>query len=182
MQEKQTYKRKIVLAGGPAVGKTSLIRKYVFNEFSENYLMTIGTHLTRKKLELKNPNKDYYVELTLMIWDIMGQRGYQLTPENAFINAKGALLVCDLTRKDTLDDLKDLIERLFKITSKIPIIFMANKNDLVDQMVFGEPEIAALASQYNAPYYFSSAKTGENVETAFNIMGKMILKEQGSLD
>ena len=182
MSEKKIFKRKIVLVGGPAVGKTSLIRKFVYNEFRVDYLMTIGTHVTSKQLTYPNHNNGNSIELTLMIWDIMGQKGYHLTPTNAFINAKGAILVCDLTRKDTLDDLKELIDRLFKIASNIPLIFLANKNDLVDQVQFSVTELKEIASIFDAPHFFTSAKTGENVEKAFNIIGRLILKKQDSFN
>ena len=81
-----------------------------------------------------------------------------------------------------MEDLNGLLVNLFNITKKIPIIFLANKKDLIDQVQFSEVELKELASRYDAPYYLTSAKTGENVETAFNIIGKLVLKGQGSLD
>lgn len=179
MTESVKIKRKIVLVGNPMVGKTSLIRKFVTDQFSDDYIVTVGFKVTSKKLVYPDINKDTDIELTLMIWDIMGQKGYKLTPSTAFQGAKGALMVCDRTRPETLIDLGNMISWLLKITSEIPIIIIANKSDLTDQIKFGEPAVKDIATAFNAPYFITSAKTGENVQMAFNVMGRMILKQQG---
>ena len=178
MSEMQRIKRKIVLVGDGAVGKTSLARRFVYSQFSDNYLMTVGFKVSSKKIIYTEFDNNSGVELTLMIWDIMGQKGYSLTPQTAFLGAKGAILVCDLTRKETLLDLPTLTTSLFGTTKKIPVVFIANKKDLVDKHEFTEKGISDIATTYHAPYYVTSAKTGENVELAFKVLGEMILKEQ----
>ena len=181
MPEMMQIKRKIVLVGSPAVGKTSLVRRFVKNSFDEKYLATVGFHVSSKKVFYPATNDHTNIELTMMIWDIMGQKEYELTPRKSFEGAKAAIIVCDLTRKATLDSLDELISRLFNITTNIPVLFLANKADLVDQFQFQISDLAEYGTAYNAPYFISSAKTGENVETAFRIIGNRILKEQGEM-
>jgi len=166
--------------GYPAVGKTSLVRRFVLDEFTDKYLMTMGFKVSSKKLVYQKKDGSE-IDLTLMIWDIMGQTSYKLFPEQAFLNAKGAIMVCDLTRKHTLDILVDLTTELFNLTEDMPLIFIANKNDLTKLIKFGEKELSDIAQAFDAPYYITSAKTGENVEKAFRVIGGMVLKKQGSL-
>ena len=89
-------KRKILLLGDGAVGKTSFIRRFVVDKFSDDYITTIGTKVTKKDLRIESPSKA--VELTFMIWDVLGQKGYKNIQESAFQGSKGALLVYDVTR------------------------------------------------------------------------------------
>jgi GTPase SAR1 family protein len=69
-----TIKKKIVLLGDSAVGKTSLIRRYVFDQFEDSYIATIGTKVTRKELKIQRPH--HSVDLTFVIWDLIGREGY----------------------------------------------------------------------------------------------------------
>jgi small GTP-binding protein len=115
-----------------------------------------------------------------MIWDIMGQKEYKLIHETAYQGSKGAIIVCDMTRKETLHNLSTWVTSLFNVTQTLPMVFVANKNDLVDQKQFTKEDLKEIALPYHAPYYRSSAKTGENVEDLFKELGIMMLREQGT--
>src|SRR6267378_7040900 len=93
------FKRKILLLGDGAVGKTSLIRRFVVDKFSDDYITTIGTKVTKKDLRLELGSRT--VDLSMMIWDVMGQKGKKGIEECAFRGARGVIVVLDLTRPET---------------------------------------------------------------------------------
>ena len=124
--------KKILLIGDPAVGKTSLIRKFVLDIFDDSYLSTLGTKVTNKTMILSPQEITQKVELKLMIWDVMGQKEYKMIQESAYMGSNGAIIVGDLSRNDTLDHLGVWVSDLFNITSVIPLVFVGNKVDLVN--------------------------------------------------
>jgi small GTP-binding protein len=187
MSDKVRVKGKICLLGDLAVGKTSLIRRYVLDTFDDKYITTIGTKVTKKRLNIEIPDKQKEVDLTLLIWDIMGQYQERLPntisqfdryvpQQNYFFNAKGAIVVCDLTRKSTYKNVKVWTSSLFEITGEIPVIVVGNKVDLEDKHEIQKDEILELAKEYNAISFLTSAKTGQNVEKMFYTLGEILVK------
>ena len=185
-------KKKIVLLGDSAVGKTSLIRRYVFDQFEDSYISTIGTKATMK--ELKIPQDDEEIKVTLMIWDLIGREGYHALHARSFVGVNGAILVADLTRKETLDSLERYwIPSLFKVVENVPLIFVSNKSDLVKKFEFEPDEMEVVAARYNIGFedilpkwlrtdYGTSAKTGENVEKVFESIGYMVFSQAEQVD
>src|SRR5437667_12139740 len=103
----------------------------------------------------------------MTIWDIMGEKGFrELLKEAYFHGAQGVLAVCDVTRRQTLDDLADWVAAVAKITGNVPIEFLANKADLKDGMDLAEADIRRTAESYHAPYARTSARTGQDGEGA----------------
>ncbi len=167
---------KICLIGTGEVGKTSLIKRFILDIFDDKYLKTLGTKVSKKELTLEYPEKDYKVNLTLLIWDIMGQATFRsLLQDSYFFGAAGALAVCDLTRSSTLDSLEEWVQSLYNVVGEKPIIILANKCDLTDEREFDEDMLNKAAAKYNTSFYYTSARTGENVEKAFYEMGKLIV-------
>ena len=169
--EKNIVKRKICLIGDNKVGKTSLIRRFVHNEFSDEYITTIGTQISRKNLTIDYPgteNTPTKYNLTLSIWDIVGQREYRSLALRHFVEARGALIVCDITRKETLKNLHEWLNPLYFTAGDIPTLLLINKNDLKNQGAVKQQEIKDFSDEYEIPYLFTSAKTGKNVEEAFH--------------
>ncbi len=183
--ESMVVKKKIVLLGDSAVGKTSLIRRYVLDQFEESYTSTIGSKVRMKELVVQGPDED--VNLTFMIWDLIGREGYHALHARTFVGVHGAILVADLTRKETLGSLERYwIPFLFKVVENVPLVFVCNKSDLEEQFEFEPEDLAVLASRYNVGLdkilptwlkssYATSAKSGRNVEAAFESLGHMIL-------
>src|SRR3990172_3646126 len=172
-------KMKVCLLGGAAVGKTSLIRRFVHDDFSDKYIQTLGTKVSKVDLKVTHPEDGAIVQLGMTIWDIMGQKGFrELLKEAYFYGAKGILAVCDITRRTTLDDIDDWIEAVYSITGRIPIQFLANKVDLKDRAEFGESEIRQGTRAYDSPSSFTSAKTGENVEAGFQSLAARVVKDR----
>lgn len=179
------YSRNLVLLGDAAVGKTSLIRRFVVDKYDDKYITTIGKKVTRKEVVL-DPEGETPDEVSLMIWDIIGQKGYKYTQSVSFMHAHGALMVADMTRAETLESLKSYwIPLILKVTGPIPIIFLGNKADLKDEAQFSLNDIEKLADSYEwsgvkLPAYLTSAKTGAGVEDAFVNVADQILKHKVS--
>ena len=183
-REHRTFK--ICLYGEGAVGKTSLILRFVKNMYSDKYAKTIGTDIYTKKVLINHPTEsDKVIEATLNIWDIMGQMGFSdLLKKKHFEGAHGAIGVADITRKETLDDKTGLgglahwTDSLYETVGKIPVIILANKCDLGGQAKFGKKELEEFKKKYNTEYGLTSAKTGEHVEDVFKLLTEVIARAQ----
>ncbi|UCF08377.1 MAG: GTP-binding protein [Thermoplasmata archaeon] len=176
---KLTIVKKICLLGDAAVGKTSLIKKYVHDMFDDAYIATIGTKVTRKELIVRKPkeNMDYHLRFT--IWDILGQHTFTSVKATAYRGTAGALLVCDITRPETLLHTKNWAKTLAREQGKVPMILLANKSDLEKQKAVSEKDINSVAEELDVIYSYTSAKTGQNVALAFRNMGEMIIETRG---
>jgi small GTP-binding protein len=179
MTETKEVRIKICVDGNGNVGKTSLIGKYVFNIFNDSYIKTIGTKVTRKKIDLDYPEKDTKVQMQAMIWDIMGQKAFKnLLHSSYFHGAKGIIGVCNLTERNSLSNLEDWVESAKKITGDVPTLILANKHDLVDDIQMSTDELEDWADILNARYLLTSAKSGENVSEAFLAISREIMKNR----
>ena len=179
LSDAKRVKMKVCLVGEASVGKTSLIRRFVLDDFDDKYIQTLGTKVSKKELTLRESDGHGTLKIDMTIWDIMGQKGFrELLKEAYFYGAKGILAVCDATRRHTLDDLDDWIEGVYSVTGRIPIDYLANKADLRDERQIGEDELAQAARAYDSPFYFTSAKSGLNVEAAFKSLGERIVQER----
>lgn len=166
--------KKVCLLGDPAVGKTSLIRRYVVDIFDEKYIPTVGTKTTRKELKISAQGVDAY--LTMIIWDIIGQKTYQNLQRMYYRGARGAVLVGDYTRPETLESLRAWCASLFDGVGEIPIVIIANKTDCCEREEGKEKILGSLAEEFNAEVYHGSAKTGENVEKSFEALGYLLVR------
>ncbi len=172
-------KVKICLVGEAAVGKTSLIRRFVLDNFDDKYIQTLGTKVSKKEMSVPVPDLSEELKIDMTIWDIMGQKGFrELLKEAYFYGAKGILAVCDVTRKKTLEDLDDWIEGVYSVTGKVPIEFLGNKVDLEESVEVQDGDMIQAAKAYDSPYHFTSAKTGTNVEAAFQSLAARIARER----
>ncbi len=172
MKKIKKFTLKIIIVGEPAVGKTSLVKKFVSEQFSKDYRSSIGTNIFIKKINLKNIG-----ETTIQLWDIAGQERWINMRRSYYSGAKGVLIVGDLTRKNTFDQIvKFWVPDVKQFCELVPIIIIANKNDLEKKI--DEIEIKSLGEQINAVSIFeTSAKTGENVEMAFKVISEHAIKE-----
>jgi small GTP-binding protein len=175
MVSDENVQKKIILLGDGAVGKTSLIRRFVVDKYDDKYILTIGTKVTAKSMQIGFDKKIY--DLNLQIWDILGQKGFTKLHSSSFKGTDGVILVADLTRKETLISLaRYWIPKVQNLVGNVPIIILANKSDLTDRAEFNEEILRSFASLFNASFYFTSAKMGENVHQAFYDIGRQILE------
>jgi small GTP-binding protein len=167
--------KKICLIGDPAVGKTSLIRRFVLDLFDDNYVTTIGAKVTKKSIALAVPERDLFADLGLMIWDVSGQKDYSVFHEIYLNGMDGALVVSDLTRQNTFSSLKAVLSMASRTGTDVPMVFLMNKADLAEPSMADLKEVRTLASHNGIPVLATSARTGLNVELSFNKLGQMVL-------
>lgn len=171
--------KKVVMLGDPAVGKTSLIKKYVQDVFDDRYLNTIGAKVMKKNLGVHRHDTGDIVDLKLILWDIAGQESFATVKKAYYKGASGGLVVCDVTRRETMEHLHHWIENLFDVSGVIPLIIILNKTDLEKEVVVTVEEVQKEFAPYEAPVYTTSAKTGFNVELVFHELGKGMTQEGG---
>jgi small GTP-binding protein len=157
-----TIQKKICLLGDFGVGKTSLVQRFVEGRFDDKYLSTMGVKISRKTL------KRSYGEMNMLVWDLAGSNGIEPSSNTYMQGATGALIVCDLTRHDTLISFEKHAHQIRTINPSIQLVFVCNKVDLTNERVISNRDLVTSLSAFNETTFFStSAKTGEQVEEAF---------------
>ena len=162
------YIIKVCLLGDGAVGKTSLVRRFVYDVFDDKYLMSFGTKVSKKSLKVAGS------EIDLMIWDILGQKGNESLHAAYYRGAAGALAVCDFTRPDTMKNLRSWLGSFRLTVGEMPVVILGNKADL--ERRFTLKELEEFGKSVGCPVLETSAKTGQNVELAFTEIGKKLLE------
>ncbi len=177
MTETRRLMSKVVLVGDKAVGKTSLIRRYVVDQFDDRYMLTLGAKVEKKVMEVPVRERDIRVTLDMNIWDIMGQAAFRdLAKEAYFHGARGIFLVVDLTRRETLEGVGAWVHAVEEVTGPIPMVLAANKKDLAGQAAFTPAQAAEIARLHGCTSFLTSAKTGENVEAAFRDLADLVVR------
>ena len=172
--QSKRYIKKISLVGDAAVGKTSLIRRFVVDVFDDKYIATIGTKVSKRDIEYKLPDKTIY--LTLMMWDILGQKDYKKMRAQGLSGSHGTILVGDLSRPETLKSIEEFwLPEIWDILGTLPIIFVGNKYDLAGKSSPQVEFLEKVATKNEMPAMLCSAKTGENVEAVFRKIGELML-------
>lgn len=173
------YRKKCILIGDTAVGKTSLIRRLVVDIFDDKYITTIGTKITVKDMQIAIDQELVY--LKFQIWDILGQKGYTNLYHSSFKGAHGVMFVADITRMETFHSIETYwIPHVQEIIGDVPFIILANKSDLIKNSEFKAKELEEFVSKYKVPYFLTSALNGENVNNAFNSLGTKMLQFKDS--
>ncbi len=158
--------KKVVLLGHFGVGKSSLLRRFVEDTFSENYIVTIGVHIMKKEVLIGNQ------PVTLIIWDVEGTDDFTKYRPSYLLGASAFIYVFDASRKVTYSDLSYNLDHLSEKYPHVPVHIIGNKVDLVDAEALQQ----ALQEQDIRADYLSSAKTGENVEQLFTDVAAQMLK------
>ncbi|MFO7618385.1 MAG: Rab family GTPase [Thermoplasmata archaeon] len=188
--------KKVVLLGDSAVGKTSLMNRFVQNAFSDSYISTVGAKVSKKIVNIKLGTMDYAV--SFMLWDIIGSEGYKSTQSRHIAGLNGAIVVADLSRPETIKKLEEYwIPLLSATTADVmpPILFVGNKLDLVEKADADKaleefkgldarvrPEAAIKRYKILDPYVVTSAKTGRGVEEGFRSLAVMMVMDHENYD
>ena len=159
--------KKICMLGTFAVGKTSLVRRFVESIYSDKYHTTVGVKIDKKVVQLENG------ELTLMLWDLEGTQTENDLRKSYLRGAAGYLLVVDGTRQDTLYQALPLQTRVEETIGSVPFLMLMNKADLASEWGISERETAALRDK-GWDVRKTSAKTGFGVEDAFHTLARRL--------
>ncbi|MCE7740033.1 MAG: GTP-binding protein [Candidatus Heimdallarchaeota archaeon] len=168
------YNYKILLLGSAAVGKTSLVQRFVHDRFDSSYLMTIGMEPSEKHIDLEDGTR-----VALSIWDLAGQERFRFIRHTFYKGARAALLVYDLTRAATLKDVqkweKEFVDNCGKDVIKVLI---GNKEDLKNQIAVSKKEYDAVHTKIKSHFSIrTSALTGNQVEEAFTNIAQLLVNQ-----
>ena len=161
--------KKICTLGADAVGKTSLLSRFVKRLFSEKYLTTIGVKVDKKTVQVGGD------EVMLMLWDLAGEDEYQQLRMSYLRGASGYLLVVDRTRPQTLATALSLKQRVDREIGELPMIMVLNKSDLLDELKINRSDIEKMALR-GSEVFETSAKSGAGVEDAFLSLTKKLIR------
>ncbi|MFX1346305.1 MAG: Rab family GTPase [Promethearchaeota archaeon] len=168
---------KVIIVGPSAVGKTSLLNRFVHNQFALKYKLTIGVDFLTKIVEYE-PSKS----IKLHIWDIGGQERFKFLHRSFYEGASGALLVFDLSRQKTFTSMKTWLSEMRSImTNEIPKVIVGNKSDLIPEIgqIIERETVEQYAKNEECGYVDTSAKTGDNVEKAFlELTQRIVMKSK----
>ncbi len=150
--------KKIVVLGHFGVGKTSLIRRFVTDAFSDNYKVTIGVHITKKTVEISAENN-----VSLILWDLEGTDDIASLRKSYLLGAHGIVFVFDVSRPSTFQDLNDNLAIIRSNLPYVPLMVVGNKADLVEEHALKN----VIEAQEIAVDFIASAKTGKAVNALF---------------
>jgi small GTP-binding protein len=160
--------KKVCMVGPFAVGKTSLVKRFVESIFSDKYHTTIGVKISKKQIELDQHN------VQMMLWDIEGVDVFTELKSSYLRGASGVMLVIDGTRPTTIRQLNELLSLVRSHLHETPIVILANKVDLVNEWSLLEEDANKLREN-GLTIIETSAKTGAGVEEAFTALAREML-------
>lgn len=160
--------KKVCMVGPFAVGKTSLVKRFVESIFSDKYHTTIGVKISKKQIELDQHS------VQMMLWDIEGVDVFTELKSSYLRGASGVMLVIDGTRPTTIRQLNELLSLVRSHLHETPIVILANKVDLVNEWSLLEEDANKLREN-GLTIIETSAKTGAGVEEAFTALAREML-------
>ena len=159
---------KILLLGDSSVGKTCFLMRYTDNTYQEIHMSTIGIDNKFKDVELEDGKK-----VKIQIWDTAGQDRFRSITRNYYKGANGIVLIFDVTNKKSYENVKNWVKQIKEeVSSRVTIILVANKIDDVNHRIVTKEEGEKIANECGLMFFECSAKTGENIEHAFNELVK----------
>ena len=162
-QNEYTMLFKIVIIGDTYVGKTNILSRYISNEFDPNSNSTIGVELTTKTYNFDNN------DVKVQIWDTAGQEKYRSITSSYYKGAQGCLLVYDITKKKSFDNIDKWYSELKSNSDeKIYTMLLGNKSDLEENREVSIEEAEKKAKNFNIAFMETSAYNGNNINKAFN--------------
>lgn len=167
------YAFKLILGGDGAVGKTSMVHRFVENKFAKDYKSTIGTSIMKK--ECKFDGLDSTVRFVL--WDLAGQSQFKKVRQSYLSNAEAGILAFDVTNPSSFQNIENWHKEILSASPNISLILVGNKIDLEDKRVVSREEGEKTAENLGIPYIETSAKTGESINDAFRMLALQMIKK-----
>ena len=166
-------KCQLLIIGDSTVGKTSILSRFANGTFNSNYLATVG---------LDNFTKDETIDdknVRIKIWDTAGQERYKALTKGFFRNAEGIMIVYDVTNQESFENLKNWIQSIKDnmgndFLERIPVVIIGNKIDSDEREIKTE-DAESFCKQQNYPYFETSAKTGENIDSTIRFLVKKVI-------
>lgn len=170
--------KKICLIGDFGVGKTSLIRRFVDRQFSDQYLSTVGVKISRKTVDCEPKGSQPPASVQLLIWDIEGHTKFKAIAPSYLQGASGAVIVADVTRLETVQRISEHIDLFLSINAKGLIVIAFNKIDLLTDLELENamkraPELNQ--QERILTCYQTSAKTGAYVDEMFYLLAQKFI-------
>jgi len=163
---------KVCVVGDFAVGKTSVVERFVNNQFSDKYLSTVGVKIDTREIEVS----DLQVSHKLIIWDVAGADRFD-EREFAYVRgASGFIFVADGTRPLTLQSAENLREQINERFGESPAVLLVNKKDLTVDWNLSDERSSGLQKIFDS-VYATSAKTGEEVDDAIRRLSRLIINK-----
>ena len=171
---------KVCMVGEAAVGKTSLVRRFVHDIFNETYAATLGARVTKRELYFHGLEVDKDVRLDMTLWDIMGERFVRdALRESYLLGAQGVIAVADLARPSTWEAIDVWVDWVRSAVGDVPVVYALNKFDLLPELMErpSDGEIEKRFGMKDVSWFYTSAKSGNGVDSLFSALAKQILAE-----
>ena len=180
MEEDENYEIliKLVILGDVSVGKSNFLYRFVDGEFNPIHVATVGFDFKSLVWEIPNLKK----KVKFQIWDTAGQEKYMSINKNLFQRVQGIILMYDITREDTFNNLSKWMEHIKENANGIPLILIGNKSDLNNERKVNEEDGKAFAKNNKIIFLEASAKIGTNVEESFMKLSELIIENQNYID
>jgi len=170
------YLFKVLLIGDTGVGKSSLLTRYVENEYHHNYIATIGVDFRNKTIRSEG-------ELAkLQLWDTAGQERFETINSTYYRGAHGILVCFDLTNNTSFTRVQHWLNTINNRVNTPPVIILVGlKNDLIVKRVVSRADAEMYAIKNKMPYFEASSKTGKGVDVSFNSLSKLMIKRSNEV-
>lgn len=172
-----TYYWKVIAVGDSRVGKTSIINRFVHDEFPYTVICNLGVDFDTRILQVDG------IPIKIQIWDTAGQERYNAVRASYYRGSKGILLVYDITQRSTYEHidrwLKEIREHEYNHTEDAVIILVGNKTDLEQSRAVSTEEAQTFAEANNLLFIETSALSGSNIEAAYlNVLNEILQNER----
>lgn len=177
MTEKENVELKILIIGESGVGKTSILQRFIEDNFKGSFASTIGVDFRSKKIQVGNK------EVELQIWDTAGQERFFSITKSYYRGSDGVFLTFDISSESSFKNTEKWVSTIkSRVEKDVPIFLLANKKDLVPESGLEAlatiKSIKELSAQLHMPWYATSAQSGENIEEIFIDIAGYILSQR----